>query len=111
MNNTEQHNHTFSNFVLHGKLCKAVIKKKQETRRVFLPEELSTDKTDVIEETIQMVLKKKIRMTPPPLFYIGGEKRNTHLGSSGYYRVCGQIGCALTFEEIGSQKNGPGGST
>ena len=61
------HHRTFSNLVLRGKLCEAVIfVRKQELGGFLLPNEMASDKTEIMEETITAVLAKKIRTNPPP---------------------------------------------
>ena len=55
--NAEQRHHTFSNLVLCGKLSKAVrFFCVRETGVVWLPEELVTDKTGIMEGTAETVL-------------------------------------------------------
>ena len=49
-------------------------------------------------------------LTPTPMFYVGGVLQNTDFHSHGYYKVCGIIGRAETFEEFGSQWHGLRGS-
>ena len=49
-------------------------------------------------------------LNPTPMFYVGGVLQNTYFHSNGYYKVCGIIGRAETFEEFGSQWHGLRGS-
>ena len=62
----EQCHRTFSNLVLRGKLCEAVIFVCEQETGVFLSlKELTTSKTDVTEETANMVLAGKHLPKPP----------------------------------------------
>ena len=54
--------------------------------------------------------EKSARKTPP-LFYIGGVRRNTSFYSCVYYVECGQIGCMKTFGEFRPRWYGLGRST
>ena len=56
----EQHYCTFSNLVIKGKLRKAIrFVCKRETGRVFQPDDLASDKTGVVNETVTSILAGK----------------------------------------------------
>ena len=75
----EQHNRTFSNLVLCGKLCKLFrFFCGQETWEFLQLNELASDEIDVINETVSSVLAGIFFHEPPPLLYIGGIRQNAY---------------------------------